>query len=263
MKVTSTLVLRLRTKWGLLYISKIFSKHFHFLFCNTGSKTILFLWQREPLCTGQRGFVLPHPLSSKSLLVNSELFLLCLPWSPCCGFPSGHTRHFVQTPLCHLPSLMPQPLLPLHVDMPSHPPWSPPLFMFQCHETSLDKPTRLVDKTHCNCGSSRLLSLLPVCLSSWLSPLFTKAFPEDPLHFLPLILYMVFLIKSEYPITCFFEKPRAQHIYPYSAPFLIPLSVSGEEMPLQLRHSHFHLDSHPISDLWHLPFQSISWLLVF
>lgn len=74
MKVTSTLVLRLRTKWGLLYISKIFSKHFHFLFCNTGSKTILFLWQREPLCTGQRGFVLPHPLSSKSLLVNSELF---------------------------------------------------------------------------------------------------------------------------------------------------------------------------------------------
>lgn len=246
-----------------IYIQNIFQTFSFFILQHREQNYPVPLAEGTSLYWAER-FCSPTPLVFK--IAPREfwtLFLLCLPWSPCCGFPSGHTRHFVQTPLCHLPSLMPQPLLPLHVDMPSHPPWSPPLFMFQCHETSLDKPTRLVDKTHCNCGSSRLLSLLPVCLSSWLSPLFTKAFPEDPLHFLPLILYMVFLIKSEYPITCFFEKPRAQHIYPYSAPFLIPLSVSGEEMPLQLRHSHFHLDSHPISDLWHLPFQSISWLLVF
>lgn len=208
MKVTSTLVLPLRTKWGLLYISKIFSKHFHFYSATQGAKPSLFLWQRD-LYRAER-FCSPTPLIFKiSPREFWTLFLLCLPWSLCCGFPSGHTRHFVQTPLCHPPSLMPQALLPLHVDMPSHPPWSPPLLMFQCHETPLDKPSRLVDKTHCNCGSSWLLSTLSVCLSSLLSPLFTEAFPEDCLHLPPLILYMVFLIKGEYPIICFSEKPRA------------------------------------------------------
>ena len=204
MKVTSILVLPLRTKWGLLYISKIFSKHFHFLFCNTGSKTIL-----VPLAGGPvpcRGVLFSITLVLKISPCELNCFSSCLPWSPCCGFPSGHGKHSVETLLCHLPFLMPQPLLPLHVDMPSHPPWSPRLLMFQWDEISLGKPTRFIDKTHCN---SWLLRTLPVCLLSWFSLLFTEALPEVPLHFPPLILYMVFLIKGEYPITCFFEKPRA------------------------------------------------------
>ena len=157
-------------------------------------------------CTVQRGFVLHTPCLENLSSWTLNSFSSCLPWSPCCGFPSGHSKHSVETLLCHLPFLMPQPLLPLHVDMPSHPPWSPRLLMFQWDEISLGKPTRFIDKTHCN---SWLLHTLPVCLLSWLSLLFTEALPEVPLHFPPLILYMVFLIKGEYPITCFFEKPRA------------------------------------------------------
>ena len=147
---------------GAFYIyPKYFPNIFIFYSATQGAKLSLFLWQRD-LYWAER-FCSPTPLVFK--IAPREfwtLFLLCLPWSPCCGFPSGHTRHFVQTPFCHLPSLMPQPLLTLHVDMPSHLPWSSPLLMFQCHETSLDKPTRLVDKTHHNCGSSWLLSMLPV-----------------------------------------------------------------------------------------------------
>ena len=77
------------------------------------------------------------------------------------------------------PSLMLQPLSPLPLDLPRHPPWSPPLLMFQCHRTLWGKPTRLVDKAHCDCGSSWLLRTLAVSLhhglvhsSEWLCQTF-------------------------------------------------------------------------------------------
>lgn len=148
-------------------------------------------------CTGQRDFVLPHPSSSKSLLVDSELFF----------FSVSHGVLAVGSFWPHQ-AFCPDPSLPpTFSDAPGTlaPPCgyalSPSLKPSSSHvSVSWDTTGQTLKACRQNCGSSWLLSTLPVCLSSLLSPLFTEAFPEDCLHFPPLILYMVFLIKGEYPL---------------------------------------------------------------
>lgn len=123
---------------------KYFPNIFIFYSVTSRKQLPLFLWQRD-LYGVESSFCSPTPLIFRiSLREFWALFLLSLPWRLLCEFlqatpdtlsSSAHCRPLRCSSLSHLP-----------LDLPHHPPRNPPLPMFQCHETLLERPTRLAGK---------------------------------------------------------------------------------------------------------------------